>query len=218
MIGVIKDVAECKSIYSSRVEKEFQKRDVTIVDKSLYETSLTLWESDAIDFQAVAKDVIAIKGAKVSDFGGVTLGSTRSSVIQINPDILECHALREWYESVGSTMATTSLNQSNPNAGITETKFKTFGEMKRENFSNGQPQYFSNMAWVTNFSKGKEFYPMTLKLAQVSSFFTQIRLCTKDVLMLPLTEESAIRKFRLKKMVPIFAKSAKFPHQITTGK
>ena len=152
MIGVIKTVGECQTIHSSRTEKEFQKKAIIIVDRSLHETSLTLWESEAIDFRAVEKDVVAIKGAKVSDYRGVTLGSTHSSIIQINPNIPECNALREWYESVGSTMATTSLTHLNPNGGILETKLMTFGEMKKEDFSNGEPRYYSNMAWVTNFS------------------------------------------------------------------
>ena len=156
VIGVIKDVGEMQTTYSSRLEKEFQKRAITIVDKSLSQTILTLWESDALNFQALEKDVIAIKGAKVSDFGGVTLGSTQSSLIRINPDIPEYNALREWYESVGSTMATTSLTHLNPNGGTKETKSMTFGEMKKENFSNGEPKYYSNMAWITSFSKGKE--------------------------------------------------------------
>ena len=74
MIGVIKNVGEVQNTYSSRTEREFQKRGITIVDKSLNETILTLWESEAVDFQAVEKDVIAIKGAKVSDFGAIYIG------------------------------------------------------------------------------------------------------------------------------------------------
>ena len=83
MIGVIKNVGEVQNTYSSRTEKEFQKRGITIVDKSLNETILTLWESEAVDFQAVEKDVIAIKGAKVSDFNGVSLSLLSSSTFQV---------------------------------------------------------------------------------------------------------------------------------------
>lgn len=182
MIGVIKNVGEVQNTYSSRTEKEFQKRGITIVDKSLNETILTLWESEAVDFQAVEKDVIAIKGAKVSDFGGVTLGSTHSSVIQINPDIPEGHALREWYESVGSAMTTTSLTHLNPNGGMMETKSMTFGEMKNVDFSNGEPKYYTNMAWVTSFSSGRHINIFKILFYDsINAHFSQIKLCTRDV-------------------------------------
>ena len=41
--------------------------------------------------------VVAIKGAKVSDFGGRSLSILNSSIFLVNPDIKEAHELRGWY-------------------------------------------------------------------------------------------------------------------------
>ena len=49
-------------------------------------------------FDATGNPVVAVKGAKVSDFNGVSLSVLNSSVVNINPDIPDAHQLRGWYE------------------------------------------------------------------------------------------------------------------------
>lgn len=44
--------------------------------------------------------MIAIKGARVSDFGGRSLSVLSSSTVIINPDSPEAFKLRGWYECV----------------------------------------------------------------------------------------------------------------------
>jgi replication factor A1 len=41
--------------------------------------------------------LVAVKGARISDFNGISLGMTQSSNMQINPDIPEAHTLYSWY-------------------------------------------------------------------------------------------------------------------------
>lgn len=47
-------------------------------------------------FEGSGQPVIAIKGAKLSDFGGRSLSASFSSTLMINPDIPEAYKLRGW--------------------------------------------------------------------------------------------------------------------------
>jgi replication factor A1 len=63
--------------------QELRKRDITIVDKSMAEINLTMWGGNAENFDPTGNPVVAIKGAKVSDYNGVSLSTLGSSVIQV---------------------------------------------------------------------------------------------------------------------------------------
>ena len=52
--------------------------------------------SQAEYFDGSGHPVVAIHGAKVTDFGGVSLSCPGSSIFQLNPDIPEAHQLRGW--------------------------------------------------------------------------------------------------------------------------
>ena len=162
IIGVVKTAGDCATIVSSRTQKELKKRDIVLVDKSLTEVGLTLWGATAENFQAVDNTVVAIKGAKVSDYNGVSLSSLSSSVIQVNPDLPQCHELKGWYESEGSSLATSSLTQAGPrrDGDLGGANIKTFGETKKENLgmNSDKPEYYSNIGYVTLIPKDKALY------------------------------------------------------------
>lgn len=52
---------------------QISKRELTLVDRSNFSVRLTLWGKQAETFAADGQPVIAFKGAKVGDFGGVLL-------------------------------------------------------------------------------------------------------------------------------------------------
>jgi len=54
----------------------------------------------AEQFDGSRQPVIAIKGARVSDFGGRSLSVLSSSTVVINPDSPEAFKLRGWYDCV----------------------------------------------------------------------------------------------------------------------
>ena len=67
-----------------KTKKEMKKRVVTLVDQSQAEVGLTLWGATAINFDPPeTHPVIALKGAKVTDFGGVSLAAWSSTVIEV---------------------------------------------------------------------------------------------------------------------------------------
>lgn len=47
-------------------------------------------------FDGSGQPILAIKGAKLSDFGGRSLSASFSSTLMINPDIPEAYKLRGW--------------------------------------------------------------------------------------------------------------------------
>ncbi len=107
---MVKSYGDVQTINSAKWNKEFQKRDLQLVDDSLAQVSLTLWGQMAVDFNNDNNPVMAVKGAKVSDYsGGINLGTVTSSIVQFNPDIREAHILRGWYDSQGNSAAITSL-------------------------------------------------------------------------------------------------------------
>lgn len=52
--------------------------------------------TQAEKFDGSAQPVLAIKGAKLSDFGGRSLSASFSSTLMVNPDIPEAYKLRGW--------------------------------------------------------------------------------------------------------------------------
>ena len=67
-----------------KTKKELQKRVLTLVDLSKAEISMTLWNGHAVNFKLdYDNPVIAVKGARVTDYNGVSLGSLFSTVIEV---------------------------------------------------------------------------------------------------------------------------------------
>ena len=87
------------------------------MDRSGRVVQCTLWGDEAEKFDGSQSPVIAIKGCKVSDFGGKSLSTQFSSVTLINPDIPEAHQLRGWYDNVGKDEAVASISNQGMGGG-----------------------------------------------------------------------------------------------------
>lgn len=160
IIAVVKSAGDCATIVSSKTQKELKKRDLVIVDKSLTEVNLTLWGGQAENYSEAANPIIVIKGARVSDYNGVSLNSGFQSVIQFNPDLPQSHELKGWYSTEGASASTNSLSTSGGQGGAgAGANLKSFGEAKKENVGlNDKPDYYSNTARVTLITKDKALY------------------------------------------------------------
>ncbi|XP_060861000.1 replication protein A 70 kDa DNA-binding subunit-like [Metopolophium dirhodum] len=111
VIGVCQTAGELTMLMSKTTRKELKKRDVTIVDQSLSSVTITLWDTQAEDFDGSLQPVIAIKGSRIREFmGSKSLSLLGSTVMQINPDIDEAHRLRGWYDSLPSNAEFTSIS------------------------------------------------------------------------------------------------------------
>jgi replication factor A1 len=97
VIGIVKNCGDLSEIISQKMGgKTLQKRDILIVDDSNHDITLTLWGDKAVSCDQLTNAVVAFKGLKLGDYNGRTLGSVGSTVVKINPDIPEGHALAMW--------------------------------------------------------------------------------------------------------------------------
>jgi len=157
IIGVCKSHNELIS-FMTRAGKELIKREIVLVDTSETEVLLTLWGDTATKFSAIGNPVVAAKGAKVSDFNGVTLSGMD---ILVNPDMDIAHELKGWWENEGQNSRTTSISvqgqRSNQGPGVNT---KTIGEVNLEKLGSGSErgEYYSIVATVLFFSKDRALY------------------------------------------------------------
>ena len=153
IIGIVKSATDVTQITTKSTNKQVSKRDITIVDQSLVSIRATLWSTEAESFEehASRSPVVAIKGAKVSDYGGRTISIMSSSNFQINPDIPEAHALRGWFDNGGMDAQTTSLSGMGMDTG--GGKYKNIGQIKDENLGHGEKADFFNVRACCVFLK-----------------------------------------------------------------
>ncbi|XP_015524871.1 replication protein A 70 kDa DNA-binding subunit [Neodiprion pinetum] len=104
VLGVCKSCSDITTVVARTTRKELKKRDVNLVDESNTMVTLTLWGTQADEFDGSSNPVVAVKGARLAEFnGGKSLSTLNSSVLQIDPDIPEAHRLRGWYNTTGCT-------------------------------------------------------------------------------------------------------------------
>lgn len=90
------DNGDLSEITTKATQKQLKKREVTICDRSGFACRVTLWGKSAESWEDSDHGVVAIKGARVGDFGGRTLSMGGGSTMSIDPDIPEAHTLRGW--------------------------------------------------------------------------------------------------------------------------
>ena len=94
VLGYVLDVGVVSIIHTKKNE-DLQMRKMMLIDSSSeIKIEMTLW-SDNTDKEYNQGDVIAFKYIKVGDFGGRSLSTTESTIIDINPDIPEAYDLKK---------------------------------------------------------------------------------------------------------------------------
>eukprot|EP00116_Pleurobrachia_bachei_P004053 sb/3464315/ len=156
--GVATQISEITNI-TSRAGKELTKREIKIQDKSGAAINLTLWGNDAINFDnTLPEPVVAVKGAKVSDFGGRTVSVSFNSTLMVNPDTQHSHELKGWYMKEGRNQDVRQMTGSQSGGGgAMETAVKSFVDAKAS-ISESKPEYFSNTCVLTFLKKDNCMY------------------------------------------------------------
>ncbi|XP_020659185.3 replication protein A 70 kDa DNA-binding subunit [Pogona vitticeps] len=160
VIGVCKSYDDSTKITVKTSNREVSKRDVHLVDMSGKMVTATLWGTEAEKFDGSRQPVVAIKGARVSDFGGRSLSVLSSSTFIVNPDHPESFKLRGWFDSEGQLLESTSISSTRgmPMAGG-NTYWKTLYEAKAENLGQGdKADYFSCVGTVVYLRKENCMY------------------------------------------------------------
>ncbi|XP_076031483.1 replication protein A 70 isoform X2 [Oratosquilla oratoria] len=160
VIGICKEVMDISTVTQRSTNRELKKRDLQIVDDTNREVRLTLWGNQAETFDGSLQPVVAVKGAKLSDYNGRSLSLLASSSLQLNPDIREAHKLRGWYDNVGCKTETVNLSNQRGSGGAgMGSNFKTFGEAKLEGLGSGDAaDYYTIKATVVLIRKENCLY------------------------------------------------------------
>uniref|UniRef100_A0A674C7H3 Replication protein A 70 kDa DNA-binding subunit n=1 Tax=Salmo trutta TaxID=8032 RepID=A0A674C7H3_SALTR len=83
----------------ARTGREAYKRNIHLMDTSGKAVAVTLWGEQAEMFDGSVQPIVAVKRARLSDFGGQSVSGIFSSAVMVNPDIPEAHWLRRWTQS-----------------------------------------------------------------------------------------------------------------------
>nr|XP_046173043.1 replication protein A 70 kDa DNA-binding subunit-like [Oncorhynchus gorbuscha] len=152
VIGVCRSVDDLSS-FTDKTGRQEYKRDIHLVYTSGKAVAVTLWGEQTEMFDGSVQPIVAIKRARLSDFGGQSVSAIFSSAVMVNPDIPEAHRLRRWYDQEGHALDGQSLTELRPAGGGANTCWKTLSDVKTEQLGD-KADYFSCVATVL-FS-GKE--------------------------------------------------------------
>ncbi|XP_057632826.1 replication protein A 70 kDa DNA-binding subunit [Chionomys nivalis] len=160
IIGICKSYEDSTKITVKSNNREVAKRNIYLMDMSGKVVTTTLWGEDADKFDGSRQPVMAIKGARVSDFGGRSLSVLSSSTVIMNPDIPEAYKLRGWFDSEGQALDGVSISDlRSGGTGGSNTNWKTLYEAKSENLGQGdKADYFSTVATVMFLRKENCMY------------------------------------------------------------
>nr|DBA34216.1 TPA: hypothetical protein GDO54_001796 [Pyxicephalus adspersus] len=159
VIGICKSFDDVTKVTIKSNNREVSKRNVHLMDTSGKMVTTTLWGDDADKFDGSRQPVVAIKGARLSDFGGRSLSVLSSSTVMINPDIPEAFKLRGWFDSEGQVLEGTSISESRGGGGGGNTNWKSLLEVKNENLGHGdKADYFTSVATIVYLRKENCLY------------------------------------------------------------
>lgn len=151
VVGVLKEVQEVSSIQSKTTGKDYEKRELTLVDDTGYSVRVTIWGKLAVGFDAKPESVVALKGTRVGDFGGRSLSLLSSGSMAVDPDIPEAHRLKGWYDASGhgDTFASHSNMAALGAATGRKDQAKHVAQVKEEQLGMGEaPDYFQLTATI----------------------------------------------------------------------
>lgn len=155
VIGVVKEAEDMK--ITNAQGRELKKRDLLLVDQSMVQIRLTLWSSDAENFDGSGFPIVAVKSCKLSDWRGRSLSQSSNSQLFINPDIPESHSLRGWFDHQGNS-ANFMEFKGDGASQVGQDAWKTFAEVKAQNLASDKADYFCAKATVATIKKDNCLY------------------------------------------------------------
>lgn len=108
VVAVVHEFGDATEIVIRSTGEPCLKRSITLVDDSHSTVELTLWRDQAeklvTDADRNSHPILVLRNAARGDFGGVCLNTSRSTVIERDPEgIPEVAKLRAWYDEGGAT-------------------------------------------------------------------------------------------------------------------
>ncbi|XP_030633337.1 replication protein A 70 kDa DNA-binding subunit [Chanos chanos] len=158
VIGVCKSAEDVTRI-TTKNSREVSKRNIQLMDMSGRVIQVTMWGAEAENFDATGQPILAIKGAKLSDFGGRSLSTLFSSTVMINPDMPEAYKLKGWYDKEGHALDGQSMTEMRGGGGGGSTNWKTLADIKNEHLGHGdKADYFTCIGTIVYLRKENCLY------------------------------------------------------------
>ncbi|XP_072044215.1 replication protein A 70 kDa DNA-binding subunit-like isoform X2 [Amphiura filiformis] len=159
IIGVVKSTGDVTTITTRATNREVSKRELQLLDETNKVVNLTLWGKEAEDFNHPDNPILAVKGARVSDFGGRSLSVLQSSLMEVNPDIPKAHQLKGWYDNEGCHQDAQSISDQRGGGGGGGTNWLSLAEVRNQNLGQGEKaDYFTTKGTVIFLRKENCMY------------------------------------------------------------
>lgn len=166
VLGMVTDAGEVTSINTKR-GTPLSKRTVNLVDSSMASIELTLWGKFAETVSV--NGILAIQGAKVSDWNAKTIGTSMNGSVESNPDLPEAHKLRIWYDANRNNMhSVTQLTQQGVRpqqegreggGNFKPAQYKTFSQIRDEGLGkHHEPDYFLLNATISSIKHDRDVW------------------------------------------------------------
>ncbi|XP_062223277.1 replication protein A 70 kDa DNA-binding subunit C-like [Phragmites australis] len=166
LLGVVTSVGPSDTIMKKN-GTETQKRTLQLKDMSGRSVELTIWgnfcnvEGQQLQLQCDSglNPILALKGVRVNDFGGRSVGTISSTQLKMNPDFPEAERLRQWYIIEGKTAACVPLSREMSNMGRGDVR-KTIAQINAENLGrSGKPDWITIKAAISEVRTESFYYP-----------------------------------------------------------
>jgi replication factor A1 len=168
VIGVIISVGDVQQ-FNSKNDKEVVKRSVKIADQSNRNIDLTFWGDQAHNFQGQVGSILALKGAKVSEYRGEkSLSVANSTLLEFNPDILEAQNLKEWYSENSDNIALSSIAITGQGSGSSSksNKIETLASIQEQIQSGEKKAVYGKikgtLMWINHDDRAPLYYKACL--------------------------------------------------------
>lgn len=170
VLAIVKAVGEPSTLVSKKSGNELTKCELTIVDDSGVEISVTLWGADkanAAPQEYGGNPVVAFRRCRVSDYGGKSLSLSGSATVNPGADVGPgVQRLQQWWNNGGSTGAGTKSLSSGRGGGGAVAPFnerQDIGSIKGNHMGHGEkPDWLTFKATISFIKKDKEggaWYP-----------------------------------------------------------
>lgn len=169
VLAIVKTVGDPTTLMSKKTGNELTKCDLTLVDDSGVEISMTLWGADKANSAPQTfggNPVVAFRRARVSDFGGKSLSLSGGAEIRPVDCPDDVNRLEQWWSNGGSSGVGTKSLSSTGGSGGTVAPFherQEIASIKGKHMGHGEkPDWLTFKGTISFIKKDKEggaWYP-----------------------------------------------------------
>ncbi|CAL5058144.1 unnamed protein product [Urochloa decumbens] len=164
LLGVVTSVGPSVMI-TRKSGTEAQKRTLQLRDMSGRSVEVTLWdnfchsEGHQLQLQCDSglNPILALVGARVSDFSGRSVNTASSTQLKIDPDFADAEKLKRWYINEGKNTAYVSLSREQFNS--VQAVRKTIAQIGNENLGRNKTDWITVKAAISHVYADRFCYP-----------------------------------------------------------